>query len=296
MKETDFRDRVPQHPGRVKMIPVQGEANTYDMERADSPLVEGTPINKATLDSIPHSRLTGRFYKPNVERTIKSSRGDLTVSPIPVTGWVYDESDTNIARNGSYIVQSDSNNGSVWQAAGAFTTVGWQSSGATTSSLMVSHTAKIKVHALSFILALQYTSRLTEFKLQGSNDGITWTDLYTTTAVTVDTAQTYTLTTAEDYSYYRLLFTSSSSNRVTVSSFRYTLYDMSTYENVYTELEGMPEYFTAGQRVSIETPSTVSSLGVISNTFNSIAVNTILQPSKRYELVYNGVSFDAKEV
>lgn len=45
-------DRVPTHPGRVKLIPVAGQANTYDMVRADEPIVVGTPINKALFDSI----------------------------------------------------------------------------------------------------------------------------------------------------------------------------------------------------------------------------------------------------
>ena len=45
-------DRVPTHPGRVKLIPVAGQANTYDMVRADEPVVEGTPINKLLFDSI----------------------------------------------------------------------------------------------------------------------------------------------------------------------------------------------------------------------------------------------------
>lgn len=45
-------DRVPAHPGRVKLIPVPGQADTYDMVRADEPIVTGTPINKALFDSI----------------------------------------------------------------------------------------------------------------------------------------------------------------------------------------------------------------------------------------------------
>lgn len=45
-------DRVPTHPGRVKLIPVAGQANTYDMVRADEPVVEGTPINKLLFDSL----------------------------------------------------------------------------------------------------------------------------------------------------------------------------------------------------------------------------------------------------
>lgn len=40
-------DRVPTYPGRVKLTPVSGQANTYDMVRADEPVEEGTPINKA---------------------------------------------------------------------------------------------------------------------------------------------------------------------------------------------------------------------------------------------------------
>lgn len=45
-------DRVPKYPGRIKLAPVAGQENTYDMIRADEPVVEGTPINKALFDSI----------------------------------------------------------------------------------------------------------------------------------------------------------------------------------------------------------------------------------------------------
>ena len=44
-----MKDRVPLYPGRVKLTPVSGQANTYDMVRADEPTQEGTPLNKATL-------------------------------------------------------------------------------------------------------------------------------------------------------------------------------------------------------------------------------------------------------
>ena len=45
-------DRIPTYPGRVKLIPVAGQANTYDLVRADEPLVAGTPINRALFESI----------------------------------------------------------------------------------------------------------------------------------------------------------------------------------------------------------------------------------------------------
>ena len=48
----EVKDRIPTYPGRVKMTPVAGQANTYDMVRADEPVEVGTPINKALFDSI----------------------------------------------------------------------------------------------------------------------------------------------------------------------------------------------------------------------------------------------------
>lgn len=44
-----MKDRIPTYPGRVKLIPVAGQPNVYDMVRADAPSEAGTPINKATL-------------------------------------------------------------------------------------------------------------------------------------------------------------------------------------------------------------------------------------------------------
>lgn len=44
-----MKDRIPTYPGRVKLVPVAGQANVYDMVRADEPVEAGTPLNKATL-------------------------------------------------------------------------------------------------------------------------------------------------------------------------------------------------------------------------------------------------------
>ena len=44
-----MQNRVSLYPGRVKLEPVAGQANTYDLTRADQPTQEGTPLNKANL-------------------------------------------------------------------------------------------------------------------------------------------------------------------------------------------------------------------------------------------------------
>ena len=48
----EVKDRIPTYPGRVKLIPVAGQANTYDLVRADEPIEEGTPINRALFLSL----------------------------------------------------------------------------------------------------------------------------------------------------------------------------------------------------------------------------------------------------
>ena len=44
-----MKDRVPLYPGRVRLTPVSGQQNTYDMVRADKPTQEGDPLSKKTL-------------------------------------------------------------------------------------------------------------------------------------------------------------------------------------------------------------------------------------------------------
>ena len=44
-----MQDRVSLYPGRVKLEPVAGQANLYDLTRADQPTQEGMPLNKANL-------------------------------------------------------------------------------------------------------------------------------------------------------------------------------------------------------------------------------------------------------
>lgn len=44
-----MKDRISKYPGRVKLVPVEGESNTFDLIRADEPIEEGTALNKATL-------------------------------------------------------------------------------------------------------------------------------------------------------------------------------------------------------------------------------------------------------
>ena len=48
--KTPVVDRIPTYPGRVKLTPVSGQTDVYDLTRADQPIEEGTPINKVLFD------------------------------------------------------------------------------------------------------------------------------------------------------------------------------------------------------------------------------------------------------
>ena len=45
----DVIDRVPTNAGRVRLTPVSGKSNVYDMTREDGATVTGTPINRELL-------------------------------------------------------------------------------------------------------------------------------------------------------------------------------------------------------------------------------------------------------
>ena len=48
----EFKDRVPQKPGRVKITPEEGSAFYATMERADDPIVDGTPLNAKNFNEM----------------------------------------------------------------------------------------------------------------------------------------------------------------------------------------------------------------------------------------------------
>lgn len=45
-----MQDRIPLHPGRIKLTPVDAANGIYDLVREDSPTQDGTPLNKKLLD------------------------------------------------------------------------------------------------------------------------------------------------------------------------------------------------------------------------------------------------------
>lgn len=288
MKEVEFRDRVPTHPGRYRITHVSG--NLYDMERMDEPTEPGTALNKVAFDSIIHSRLTGRYYKPTVVKAVAAST-TLTTNPVPASGWA--ETGTEKATNGLYVATASPSQENPAEAFdGTWSTnSGWRPSfdddepwiAIDFGSPIV--LTKIKTYFVA-------DARVTTCVLSGSNDGVNWYPLAEVNETqTKATEWSFENTTA--YRHYRLSFNNTG---IRLYGWEFTEYVVTTYRNVFTISIGWPTSFESGQVALVEIPSNVATLGVVSNTINGITVNTILQPNKRYELRYTGSAFAAKEV
>lgn len=294
MKEIVFKDRVPTNPGRIILTPVIGRANTYDMVRADNPTEEGTPLDRTAFNSIIHSRLTGRFYPLAVSRGVMSTSTGQT-DPLPASGWV--ENSYTDFTSGSYKLTSSSpdypnlaprafdNSATTYFSAVSDSGETW---------IAVDFGTRLLVTALSVSwFSYDYDSFRVSF--QGSNDGgKTWTTIASTTG-NRETPSTWAFSNAVEYSAYRLLFTQGTENAMRLYDWSITGWSVNVYKNVFAA-DGLATEWTEGQRVMIETPANVNTVGVLANALNGVTVNTILQPSKRYELRYTGTSFVAKEV
>lgn len=95
-----MQDRVSLYPGRVKLEPVAGQANLYDLTRADQPTQDGTPLNKATLlkdttaarfglgtsavpdDALARVPLAEVRVVADVDTTVTMSRGETTLTAV----------------------------------------------------------------------------------------------------------------------------------------------------------------------------------------------------------------------
>lgn len=93
-----MQDRISIYPGRVKITPVSGQDNVYDMTRQDNPTTEGTPLNKSTLltDEVAETLgLDPATATPS--QAINAVAGKATVEKLSLTlavaGWVADGDD-----------------------------------------------------------------------------------------------------------------------------------------------------------------------------------------------------------
>ncbi len=289
MIEKDFKDRIPKHPGRIRLVPVEGQQNTFDLTKADEPTEEGTALNREAFNSIIQSRLTGRYYITTAQKQTIGTRENLTTDPIPKS-WLTVDNLTSYS-NGWTVTVSSNRDYAPHSAFDGNISSYWLSNKGVEHTLTIDAGEPIKVSKFN-IDAQQLGAQIERFIIKGSNTGNSWDTLRSLTSISANP----TLTTIGEYRYYQFVFTlSDNEGQMQVRELKISEYAIVEYNLGYIA-DDMPIQWDVNQRVLITTPDTYTERGVVSNTFNGILINTILQPSRKYELVYNGSSFVAKEV
>jgi hypothetical protein len=286
MIERNIVDRVPTHAGRIKLTPVAGRPNYFDMERADEPTVEGTPLDKATFNSIIQSRLTGRYYNVIPMLTLKNSTGGTT-TPLPTSGWTLNG--VANASSGIYAVYASSainSTYSVEKAVDGKDDTNWGSLDGTQHTFTIVFPIAIKIKKIGLNMGRTGNTTNYSMSVQGSNNGESWTTLNTFTTFPDNMTEFSLSENVGDYSQYRLLFNKPDGARVYIDTLTIPEWEANSYSIDFVSSE-MPIDWSIGQRVTIQVP-TYAAFVVDGNTFNGIKVNTVLLSGRKYELTYNG--------
>lgn len=234
-----------------------------------------------------------KFYNA-ISATKKSSGTTSSTANVIPTTWYKDS--TGGYYNGGYKITASSERSPINNAFDMNTATYWATAYSGTNAwLQIELPQAITVKKFKFLIGESNTNGGYSVKLQGSNNGSTYTDLKSFTDVY--TAETeLTIDSPGSYKYYRLYFMGLGGGSALVYRFYFSDSVVPTYTAAFT-LSGIPSSFTTGQRVLVETSSSYDVSGVTANTFAGKTVDTILQAGKRYELVYNSAgTWNAKGV
>ena len=221
----------------------------------------------------------------------------LDIAIPSVGGWTVD-STGKIATKTSFRLEASSisvSDYSIEKAVDGKDETSWSSADGTLHTFTIELPYQIKATTLRASLGRAGSSTF-KWQLRGSNDKTTWANLTSETDFTSEI--NITIPNPGEYVYYQMRFVlgaySSGQSRAYIKEITLGGLSVNLYKNNITA-EGMPSYWTEGQRVTIQMPA-LTSYATSVNNFMGINCNTILQANKRYELRYNGSKFDAKEV
>lgn len=307
MSVLDIKDRIPTNvlsneAVRYGVYDEEGELLRYEyMKREDEPIEEGTPINKVLLDNFQGDLYTRDRY--NSTQVNKEDTNYIHSLALPLSlyekgkavniecGRIVDDSNNIIE-----IQHTDNIFAQDWQSSGSsfITTDGfklyamngagdssnavdedentyWESAYGLATYVYVSVPEAIKITKMKIKDGYSSSSGLRTVKIQGSNDGETWEELYSSTSVR-STLTEISLTDVGYYTYYRIY------------------YNFSSQRYAYLYEWQVAEYYT----ISDETQyiETFDNPYININNLGNKLINGTINYGKKYELVYNGESWD----
>lgn len=82
-----MEDRIVQYPNRIKLVPVDGQPDTYDIEEVPGEVTsEGTPLSKATLLTDVTGERYGLTPTGTIEEVLSKNVQELSAT-ITAAGW-----------------------------------------------------------------------------------------------------------------------------------------------------------------------------------------------------------------
>lgn len=239
-----------------------------------------------------------KYNVPAVTRTAQSSE-ILNTNPVP-TSWTLVTGTISYQNNGYVINASAQTSGNqTYLAFDGSADTYWAFAGQTASWISLELPEPLLVR--KFKLRLEATGNgASGFIIRGSNNNNDWVDLYTNTGTNMpNTLTEIILSNPGTYKYYRIFFPvdgTTSLKNFRVYEFQISDYTTTTYSVAHTIAGISLTHWSSKQILLVETSTGYTNVGTVSNTLNGIPVDTILQPGKKYELIYLVSKFQAKEV
>lgn len=232
----------------------------------------------------------------NIPTLTEETASAKTDRYLPTT-WT--ESSNTQATNGNFSLEASSISSASYSVSKGFdndVSTYAKLSGTETTTLITLDSAvkitKLKTH-ISNDMSDMYD--YVHWEIQGSNDNSTWKTLYSSDSAETE-LQEHILNNADFYKYYRI-YSYSVPSMAPHELYIYEFYPSEYYgesSNLLTLSSDIGNYFE-NQRVLVEIPTGLDSAKKTYININNLGnkqINGELSANKKYELIYNGTSFD----
>ena len=275
-------DRVPTKPNRKKItFESDGRVEYGTVEYADEPAVPGVSYNGFFASNLqgdlytidrsvtPTATVDNGTVKMSVDLPLTSyETGKLVRLRCPTVSGVWN-SNITFEQLGLESVTASSNSSEVYNAIDGFNDTYWHSDSDVEYQDVwwrMNFKSAIKINKMNIrVTAGGGTTFFASGKIQGSNNGTSWTDLYTLTASS--TVDEITINPTLAYRYYRVLASATTSTR-----------SIQIYEVQVTEYEG--------------NANTLKNPQININTLGDKTINGLLYAGMDYLLRYSGSSWN----
>ena len=303
----DVKDEILETEPRYRIRDKNGNILFDDLSfEMITPIIQpGTPLNKNFFDSIKRDISSCLNENSKVDRYNKAiiseqTRYAIERSNLLAGTWEDVSNNHNIARNGLMTATVNSYASGDYTSQYAFTSTGWCGDDYKENSLILDLGKSIKINTFSLGISCEgfpdmQAEYFSNFTIHGSNNNSDWINLHTMT--TYDSSvKEFKLENIDFYRYYKFTINQTSARQSGIRNLQ--VIDYYKEANILEFSNNIESYFE-NQRFLIEIPAntlTYDRAYVKINNLEEKVIEEKLISGSKYELVYNGESFNARSV